>query len=180
MEDSGKANAFASPQYKAALFDQSPVGIGFVSADGRWFKVNEKLQELFGFTPSEFAELSWEHVTRYQDIAPDRDQVRRCLEGEIDGYTLEKVYRRKDGSEFWAWLTVKVVRDTGGTFTHFVTYVIPVRRKLSDSRPLIVVIKFWRQIGGLIIFLVGSIAWAFGHVKASDLINLIKTLLLNP
>lgn len=174
MDDYPEVEAFTGEDYDQALFRDSPIGIAFVSREGRWFRVNEKMQELFGFTPSEFRTLTWEHVTRYEDIAPDRDQVRRCLAGEIDGYTLEKVYRRKDGSSFWAWLTVRVVKDDEGRFSHFVSYVVPVRRRLSDFHLTAITLKQWKPIAAAILFIIGSIGWAFGLVKWSDLLNLLK------
>ena len=175
MDSEPEQNAFTSPEYEDALFQDSPIGIAYVSREGTWFKVNTKMEELFGFTPLEFGQLTWEHVTRYEDIAPDRDQVRRCLAGEIDGYTLEKVYRRKDGSTFWAWITVKVLRNPKGEFEHFVSYVIPVRRRFRDLRLASISLKQWKPIASAILFTIGVVGWAFGLIKWTDLVNLLKS-----
>ena len=59
---------------------------------------------------------------------------RRLLAGELDQVSLEKRYRRPDGSEVWAKLSLTLVRDAQGQPAYFINVVedIQARRARWD------------------------------------------------
>ena len=97
-----------------ATFDHAAVGIAHTRLDGSWLLVNQRLLDLYGYTKEELAQLRFQDITHPDDIETDLAQLDRLLAGEIDSYTLEKRYIRKDGSILWANLTVSLVRDGTG------------------------------------------------------------------
>src|SRR6185369_14286592 len=76
-----------------------------------------------GYSPDELLNLRFQDITYLPDLKTDLDRIGRMLAGEISTYTLEKHYRRKDGSLMWANLTVALLRRADGTPDHFVSVI---------------------------------------------------------
>ena len=81
-----------------ATFEQAAVGVAHVSVDGRLLRVNDKLCEIFGYAREEMLRLTLQDLAYPEDQEADLEQVRRVLAGEIESYSMEKRYFRKDGA----------------------------------------------------------------------------------
>lgn len=119
-----------------ATFEQAAVGIALVSTDGRWLRVNQRLCDIVGYTHEELLTLSFQDITHPEDLGADLKYVRRMLAGEIQTYSLEKRYLRKDGSVVWINLTVALVREATGKPKYFISVVedITVRKRIQEER----------------------------------------------
>ena len=98
-----------------ATFHQAAVGVAHVGLDGRWLKVNERLSEIVGYPREELLNKTFQDITHPEDLEKDLGYVRRLLAGEIETYSMEKRYFKKDGSIVWINLTVSLVREAGGS-----------------------------------------------------------------
>jgi len=96
-----------------ATFEQAAVGIAHVGLDGRWLRMNRKLCEIVGYDEEELRGLTFQDITHPEDLDADLEQVRKLLAGEIETYSMEKRYYRKDGSTVWIELTASLVRGEG-------------------------------------------------------------------
>ncbi|HEX2107756.1 MAG TPA: PAS domain S-box protein, partial [Rubrobacteraceae bacterium] len=69
------------------------------------------------------------------DLDTDLEQAGRLLAGEIDTYSMEKRYVKKDGSAVWVNLTVSLVREASGSPKYFVSVVedISERRRAQEA-----------------------------------------------
>ncbi len=114
-------------------FEQAAVGIAHVGPDGRWLRINRKLCEILQYSEQELRALTFQDLTHPDDIEADLGLVRRCLDGEIDSYRIEKRYRRKDGSLVWAELTVALVRDDDGGPDYFISVVEDIDQHKHDQ-----------------------------------------------
>jgi PAS domain S-box-containing protein len=92
-----------------ATFEQAAVGMAEVSLDGRWRLVNQRLCEILGYPREELLTHTFQELTYPDDLPADLAYVRRLLAGELSSYSLEKRYRRKDGTLVWGLLTVSLV-----------------------------------------------------------------------
>ncbi len=92
------------------FFERQLVGMAITSPQKGWLQVNDKLCQMLGYSREELANLTWAEMTYPEDLAPDLAQFERLLSGEIDSYTLEKRFLRKDGSTLFANLAVGCVR----------------------------------------------------------------------
>jgi PAS domain S-box-containing protein len=101
-------------------FEQAAVGIVHLLPDGRWLRANQKLCDILGYTHDEMFATSISTVTHPDDLPADLAQIQRLLAGEIDSYTLEKRFRRKDGSFIWSQVTRSLVRGSSGEPAYFV------------------------------------------------------------
>lgn len=112
-----------------ATFEQAAMGIAQVAPDGAWLRVNRRLCEIVGYGESELMRLRFQDITHPDDLKADLELVRRMLAGEIDRYSLEKRYLRKDGSAIWINLHVALVRQAGGAPKYFVSVVEDIQQR---------------------------------------------------
>jgi len=128
-------------------FELAGVGIAHVSLDGRFIRLNRRLCEITGYTPEELKELTFQEVTYPQDLAADLLYVRQILAGEIDRYSMEKRYIRKNSSVIWVNLTISLVPDESRGEEHFIAVVedisarktaeVTVKKSLEEKEVLL-------------------------------------------
>jgi PAS domain S-box-containing protein len=117
-----------------ATFEQAAVGIVHVSTNGRYLRFNQRFREILGYSPEELQDKSMADVTYPEDLDPELRLQKRLAQGEIDQYTFEKRYIRKDGSLNWVNLTVSLVRDTSGEPRYMIKVVEDITsRKDSEA-----------------------------------------------
>ena len=98
-----------------STFELAPIGIGINAPDGRSLRANQKVSELTGYSKSELMQMTHRDITHPDDIALDTEKVSQLMNGEIDNYTLEKRYVRKDGTTIWARVRSSLLRNPDGT-----------------------------------------------------------------
>ncbi|HEY9849527.1 MAG TPA: PAS domain S-box protein [Leptolyngbyaceae cyanobacterium] len=115
-----------------AIFEQAAVGIANTDLNGKFVQVNQKFCEILGYTPSELRSLMFRDITHPLDISSDEQCVRQIIAGEINTFSLENRYIRKDGSMIWGYLTLSLVRDAMGNPKH----IMGVVQDISDRKAL--------------------------------------------
>lgn len=106
-----------------STYELAGVGIAQVSLDGRFASVNQRICEITGYTAEEIRGLNFQEITLPEDLDTDLEYARQLLAGEIDRYSMEKRYIRKDASVIWVNLTGSLVRDGDGNPLHFIAVV---------------------------------------------------------
>jgi PAS domain S-box-containing protein len=124
-------------------FEQAAVGIAHVATDGHWLRVNRRLCDIVGYEKEELLGLTFQDLTHPDDLETDLEGARRLLAGEIETYSREKRYFRKDGSIVWIYLTVSLVRSPLGEPRYFisVTEDITERKRIEEAQ------RFLAQVG---------------------------------
>jgi len=115
-----------------ALFEQAGVGVVETdAASGRFVRVNGRFCEILGHTEADLLRMRFQDVTHPGDVDRDAAAVRRLAAGEIQGFTTEKRYVRRDGATVWAELTVRPLTYPGLEVTHLVAIIedISARRR---------------------------------------------------
>ena len=125
-----------SEQRFAATFEQAAVGIAHVAPNGRWLRVNRKLCAIVGYSQDELLTRTFQEITHPDDLDAGLEQVRRMLASEIDTYSMEKRYIRKDGSIVWANLTVALVCRPEGIPDYFISVIEDITEKKRMSAEL--------------------------------------------
>jgi PAS domain S-box-containing protein len=115
-----------SEQRFRATFDNAAVGMAHVATDGRWLMVNDWLCDIVGYQRAELLARTFAEITHPDDIDKDWLYARRLLAGEIDTYSMEKRYLRRNGSVVWVLLTVALVRRADGSPHHFIATVADI------------------------------------------------------
>ncbi len=112
------------------IFENASIGIALVDDAGRPVMSNPAFQEMLGYTQAELQQLRFVEFTHPDDIDKDAAEYKRIYRNEINGYSLEKRYIRKDGSVFWALLEVSVVRNKDGN----PIFAVGMVQDLTESR----------------------------------------------
>ena len=125
---------YASTLRYRGAFDQAAIGMAVTMPDGRWAEVNRALSDLLGYTEAELLATSFSALTHPDDRQASDELFNRAIAGEIDRYSIEKRFIRKDGQEVWAALNVVVVRDAAGAPSYFVAQAANIsERKRAEQ-----------------------------------------------
>ncbi|MGC0879178.1 diguanylate cyclase [Pantoea agglomerans] len=146
--------------------EYSAIGMALVAPNGSWQQVNRSLCQILGYPAKELKRLTFQQITHPDDLSLDLQQVSRLLAGEIDTYTLEKRYFRKDGEIVWTQLTVSLVRDSSYAPLYFIAQIIDISElKQSEqvNRRLMERITLANEAGGIGVWewnlLTGEMLW---------------------
>ena len=118
----------------AATFEQAAVGIAHFEANEQWLRVNQKFCDLIGYRREELAGMTFEEITHPEDIAVDLEYRRQLKAAEIQSYSREKRYFRKDGTPIWVNVTVSPVRSVSDRVDYYTAVVQDITdRKRSEA-----------------------------------------------
>ena len=118
------------------LFYELPfIGMSITSPVTRqWVYANDRLCEMLGYTRTELLQTTWTDITHPDDLNGNLKEFERMISGEIDGFSSEKRYLRKDGSSLSVNADVKCVRDADGKASHIVAMIEDIsERKLAEQ-----------------------------------------------
>jgi PAS domain S-box-containing protein len=116
-------------------FDNAAVGITHVALDGRWLRVNQRICDITGYSREELLRTDFQSITHPDDLAADLAQVERLVAGEIEHYTMEKRYVRRDGTYVWIDLSVSLMLDADGAPDHFISIITDIdERKQVEAK----------------------------------------------
>jgi len=117
-----------------AWFNLPIIGICITSLTKGWLEVNDHLCFLLGYGRAELLNLTWADLTHPEDLTADLAQFERVRSGEIEGYSLEKRFLRKDGGVLHSHLSVRCVRRADGSIDYFVALIQDMTdRKQADE-----------------------------------------------
>jgi PAS domain S-box-containing protein len=116
-------------------FEQAAVGMAHVAQDGRWLRVNRKLCEIVGYSEQELRNLTYQQIIHPDDLSAEVELTRKVAAGELDQYSLEERYTRRDGRVIWINLTVAAVRAPDCRLKYFVAVIEDISaRKNAEER----------------------------------------------
>ena len=142
-----------------ATQNNAAVGIAEVDRDGRFVSVNEARCKLTGHTREELIGQHFGHVTDPEILEHDLELFARQVAGELDTYTTDSKFRRKDGSGGWARVTSTAVRDADGTFLYAVRVVEDItERRQADKRQKLLIDELNHRVKNTLAT-VQSLAW---------------------
>jgi succinoglycan biosynthesis protein ExoH len=79
-------------------WEQVPIGIEQVGLRGPLLHVNHGLCEMLGYSREELERRTFRDITHPDDLASEEKLLEQLITGEINSYSIEKRYLRKDGS----------------------------------------------------------------------------------
>ena len=117
-------------------FDLGLIGMAITSPTKGIIEVNDELCGILGYERSELLQKSWSEMTHPEDLPVDVAQFNRVLAGEIDGYSIEKRWIRKDGRAIHSIISAKCERRADGSVDYFVGLVLDIteRKRAEDEQ----------------------------------------------
>jgi len=164
-----------------ATFDQAPVGIASYRLDGRYFRVNQRLSRILGYTEEELLKTDVWQITHPLDLDMSRECVRQLYSGQNQACFLEKRYLKKDGRIVWANVTISVLKDENEKPKNLIAVVEDIterRRAAKEKKRLEERLNEAQKLEALGT-LAGGIAHDFNNLLMSIQGN-ISLLLLSP
>jgi diguanylate cyclase (GGDEF)-like protein/PAS domain S-box-containing protein len=118
--------------------DSAPTGIALARLDGRWLYVNPALSRMLGYDdPEELIDMTFPAFTHPDDLDVTMNRAARLVVGDIDSYTLEKRFHRKDGSYVWGRISVAIVTNEYGEPVHYVTHIEDISAQRATTEQLV-------------------------------------------
>src|SRR5215218_7877767 len=102
------------------------MGMALVSLDGRILTANPALCRMLGYSEDELTTRTFFAITHPDDVPVSDLLYDGLVDGDLDNYSLNKRYIRKDGSVLSAHLVVTLVRNKMGSPLHFISMITAV------------------------------------------------------
>lgn len=116
------------------LFQNAPVGIALEDLDGNLQFVNPATCSMLEYSENELRQM---RCSDFSDPAGDKEEAplfMKLREGEINKYTIEKQFIRKDGIRIWGRVGVALLRDGSGDPPLVIAMVEDItERKLAEQ-----------------------------------------------
>ena len=108
-----------------ATFENAPVGIMHTAIDDdQILHANAKLSDMLGYSLDELMRMKTDDFIHPEYVGTDQPKYReRLLKGEMNAFSSERLYRRKDGSDLWVNRTVSLARDSAGEPLYFIRII---------------------------------------------------------
>ncbi|GGA78223.1 hypothetical protein GCM10008015_18650 [Flavobacterium palustre] len=117
-------------------FEQAAIGMALLNEKGQWLKVNKKLCQIIGYSEDELIKLTFQDITHPDDLEADLNLLEELINGNRDGYTMEKRYFHKSGQIIHAILGVSMVRDENGAILYFISQILDITAQKKFERQL--------------------------------------------
>jgi PAS domain S-box-containing protein len=116
-------------------FELGLVGMAITSPTKGVMEVNDEICLILGYPRDELLKMDWVQITHPDDLPADRAQFNRVLAGEIDSYSLDKRFIRKDGRIADTVISVKCMRHEDGSVDYFLALVqdITDRKRAEEA-----------------------------------------------
>jgi PAS domain S-box-containing protein len=125
----------ASEERLRRYFDLGLIGMAITTPAKGCLEVNGELCRILGYERNELLRKTWAEMTHHDDLAADVAQFNRVLAGEIDGYTLDKRWIRRDGLVIDSITAAKCVRRADGSVDYFIGLVQDItERKRAEEK----------------------------------------------
>ncbi|MBE9042271.1 PAS domain S-box protein [Oscillatoriales cyanobacterium LEGE 11467] len=113
-----------------AMFEQAAVGIVQNDLDGRFIRCNQKSGAILGYPCEELLAKTLKEISDPEDLALERDSIEQLLCDDIQTFSVEQRFIRKNGSIVWVNITVSLVRTSLGKPDYFIS----VMEDVSDRK----------------------------------------------
>jgi PAS domain S-box-containing protein/putative nucleotidyltransferase with HDIG domain len=132
-------------------FELGLIGMVLSSPTKGTLEVNDEACKMLGYERDELMHMSWAQVTHPDDLEANYALANRLIAGEIDGYTYDKRYIRKDGKVIYGTMSAKCVRGPDGSIDYIVSLIQDItNRKEAEERLASTLANLRKAIGGTI------------------------------
>ncbi len=117
-------------------FDLGVVGMVIETPEGGWIAANDRACDMFGYSREELFKKHWTELTHPDDLAKDQDTLYpQLLRGDIQNYSIEKRFIRKNGQPLDVIISVGCTRDADGKAGEVFGFIVDIteRRKMEEK-----------------------------------------------
>lgn len=135
LRNEREAALHASEERMRRFFERQLVGMAITAPDRKWLQTNDKLCEMLGYSREELLSIPWNQIVYLEDLPANLDQFNRLITGEIDGYSMESRFVRKDGEIVYTSMSIGCVRRLDGSLDYVLALLedITERKRTEES-----------------------------------------------
>ncbi|MEO8572590.1 MAG: EAL domain-containing protein [Pyrinomonadaceae bacterium] len=110
LEERSNALRESEERFRSA-FAYAPIGIGLVSRQGKWLKVNHALCEILGYESDELLSMEFQGMMFPEDLGATMIKIHELMAGRIASCQMEQRYLHKTGRTVWTQWSVSASGD---------------------------------------------------------------------
>jgi PAS domain S-box-containing protein len=130
-----RLHALEQEQRLAATYEHASIGISEIAPDGHFLRVNEAICAITGYSREHLLANKLFTHTHPEDIDPDQEGFRKQVAGELEFYSVEKRFIRRDGRVIWLSVRSSPVRDAENRLLYVVRVVQDItEHKAAEQR----------------------------------------------
>ncbi|HLM01122.1 MAG TPA: EAL domain-containing protein, partial [Pyrinomonadaceae bacterium] len=134
LEEQSRALAESEERFRSA-FTYAPIGIGIVSPDGKWLKINKALSEILGYTEEEFLAREFQEMIYEEDLGDTLVKLHELMSGKAPACQLEQRYLHKRGNIVWVSWSVSATTDHKGERPNLIFQIQDITaKKLAEEQ----------------------------------------------
>ncbi len=109
-----------------SLFEFSNIGLSITDTKGNIIQINKKLIDMLGYSENELLNKPNTLLSLKGNNEEEKNMFLKLTKKEIDNYSIEKTYKRKDGTTFETLLNVASFINLNGETTHVLSSVVDI------------------------------------------------------
>lgn len=118
-----------------AIYDSSSVAICLIGLNGSIIHANQHMAEMFRYSIDELIALRFSRLLPTEAHEDVRQRFEKLITDETRFYSAERIYLRKDGTEFWGQVTGRSVRDADDKVIGIVVVIEDIsERREAEAR----------------------------------------------
>lgn len=118
------------------LVDNSGIGMGLLTPDGRFETANPAMCDFFGYDVATLRTKTWQELTAPAYLDADLQKVKDVADGRIESYRMKKEYIHAEGRHVWGDLSVSCLRTSDGEVESYVVQIIDITAEVESRRKL--------------------------------------------
>ncbi len=117
----------------SAIVENSSLGIALTQF-GKILQTNKAFQNLLGYTNEELLQKEVKDISVKEEFKESAENMQKMNDGEIDTFSVNKKYVKKNGTIFWAKTNVAAVRNTDGSIKYQVALIEDITEQLEFEK----------------------------------------------
>lgn len=119
------------------FFDLPFIGIAITDpASKRWQRFNGRLCDILGYSRDQLEAMTWTELTHPEDLNEENKLFDEVMQGNRDGYCMDKRFIHKDGHTLDAYVDVKAIRSANGKLDHLVAMLQDISERKAAEQVL--------------------------------------------
>lgn len=115
--------------------ESSMQGIGILTLNGQFLKINRAVCDILGYTEEELLRTDLQCITHPEDYSDDLVNMKSLVQGKISEYKLEKRLYHVAGITVWVMQYMRLIKDSENLPVHFVVHFLDItERKQAEEQ----------------------------------------------
>lgn len=118
------------------IFEEAPIGIALEDSGGGILYTNPALCSMLGYSPEELRGRHCAELTEPDDEKKEALLFQELLNESVENYTMDKRFRRKDGSRAWGRVNIALLKNVTGSPPLVIGMVEDITEKKKAAQEL--------------------------------------------